>query len=106
MGNIDFNGHIDDENRRDYEAAEELYCFEDYLTVKALLCMHFGDRRGNDIYGLLYRMAKKIAEEMGGTPGLILNDDGGEFVSFSNDQIGDEAEDSDEDDNDVENWDA
>lgn len=109
MSNIDFNGHIDDENRRQHEASEELYCFEDYLTVRALLGMHFGERVGDDIYKLLQRMGEKVASEMGGTPGILFNDDGGEFVSFDNDDIVDEDDDSDADPflgaGDFENWD-
>jgi hypothetical protein len=107
MGNIDFNGHIDDENRRQHEASEELYCFEDYLTVRALLGMHFGERVGNDIYNLLERMGTKVATEMGGTPGILFNESGGEFVSFDNDPPDDEGDDEPfEGPNDFENWDA
>lgn len=95
MSNIDFNGHIDDENRRQHGDSEELYCFEDYLTVRALLGMHFGERVGDDIYNLLQRMGNKVAAEMGGTAGILFNDDGGEFVSFDNDP---EADEDDEDD--------
>jgi hypothetical protein len=32
-------------------------------------------------------MAEKAAGDVGGLPGLIFNDDGGEFVSFSADPL-------------------
>lgn len=98
MSNFDFNEDIDDENRPGHESSEQLYSFEDYLTVRALLGMHFGERIGDDIYNLMQRVSKKIASEMGGTPGIIFNDDGGEFVSFDESLFADEKAPDDEDD--------
>lgn len=100
MSTFDFNEDIDDENRPGHESAEQLYSFEDYLTVRALLGMHFGERVGDDIYNLMQRVSKKIAAEMGGMPGIIFNDDGGEFVSFDESFFADESED-DEDESDI-----
>jgi len=102
VSNFDFNEDIDDQNRPGHESAEQLYSFEDYLTVRALLGMHFGERIGDDIYNLMQRVSKKIASEMGGTPGIIFNDDGGEFVSFDESFFADEsAEDEDVDESDI-----
>jgi hypothetical protein len=76
--NFDFGGFIDDDNLHE----EEDCGFEDYLSVHGLLCLKYGDKRGNAIYQLLAKFAKKAAAESGGDPGLLFNDDGGEFVSF------------------------
>ena len=82
--NFDFGGFIHDENVDDDEHDEEGY--EEYLTVEALLCLKFGDRRGAAIYKLLKKYATRAAEELdGGEPGLLFNEDGGEFVSFTDD---------------------
>jgi|APCry1669188879_1035177.scaffolds.fasta_scaffold00762_7 hypothetical protein len=67
----------------DDEAAETPLPYDEYLTVKAFLEMHFGDHTGGQVYNALLRMAKNAAAESGGCPGLIFNDEGGEFVSFS-----------------------
>jgi len=55
---------------------------EKHTTVKGLLMLKFGRVRGTAIYRELARIAQKAANEAGGVPGLIFNDDGGEFVSF------------------------
>jgi hypothetical protein len=81
--NFDFGGFIDDENPHEEDNVEEGY--EEYLTVEALLCIKFGDKRGAAIYKLLKKYAVRAAEAAGdgGDPGLLINDDGGEFVSFN-----------------------
>ncbi|NBT75165.1 hypothetical protein EBZ80_21425 [bacterium] len=80
--NMDFGGFIDDENPYEDENAEEGY--EEYLTVEALLCVKFGDQRGAKIYRVLKKYATRAAQELdGGEPGLLFNDEGGEFVSFT-----------------------
>ena len=80
--NFDFGGFINDENPYEEESAEEGY--EEYLTVEALLCLKFGDKRGAAIYKLLRKYATRAAKEAGdgGEPGLLFNEDGGEFVNF------------------------
>ena len=80
--NFDFGNFINDENPHEEENAEEGY--EEYLTVEALLCLKFGDRRGAAVYKLLRKYATRASKEAGGggEPGLLFNDDGGEFVNF------------------------
>jgi len=56
--------------------------YEEYLTVESLLQLKFGQRRGTRIYKLLMRFGRKAAQQNGGAPGLLLTEDGGEFVSF------------------------
>ena len=63
-----------------YDDEEQPY--DDYLTVKGFLEIHFGDT-GKQIYASLLRRATKAARDIGGLPGIVFNDDGGEFVSFS-----------------------
>lgn len=67
------------------ENEEEELPYDEYLTVKAFLEMHFGKDTGAAVYRQLTRMAEKAAGDVGGLPGLIFNADGGEFVSFSAD---------------------
>lgn len=57
--------------------------YDEYLTVAAFLEMHFGKQTGKEVYKALLRRAQQSAAEVGGCPGLIFNDEGGEFVSFS-----------------------
>ena len=80
MSNIDFGGFIDDDNM--YEDDVDELGFEEYLTVEALLCLKYGDKRGRAIYKLLAKYARRATADMGGEPGLIFDEDGGEFVSF------------------------
>ena len=70
---FDCDGSIDDEADVGYE---------EYLTVEALLQLKFGDRLGTRIYKLLMRFGNRVAQQNGGAPGLLLTEDGGEFVSF------------------------
>ena len=53
--------------------------FDPYLTVKGLLKTHYGLEHGGEIYDLLLRTARGAAGE-GQTPGIVFNEDGGEFV--------------------------
>lgn len=79
-GNFDFGGFIDDDNK--YQEADSMDSFEQALSVRGVLCMKYGDARGQSIYRTLLRMAMKAARENGGEPGLIFTEDGGQFVSF------------------------
>jgi hypothetical protein len=76
---FDFDGSIDDDNVNDDESDVG---YEEYLTVEALLQLKFGERRGTRIYTLLMRFGNRAAQQNGGAPGLLLTEDGGEFVSF------------------------
>ena len=76
---FDFDGSIDDDNVNDDEPDVG---YEEYLTVEALLQLKFGERRGTRTYKLLMRFGNRAAQQNGGTPGLLLTEDGGEFVSF------------------------
>jgi hypothetical protein len=67
------------------EHEEDELPYDDYLTVKAFLEMHFGKETGGAVYAQLERMARKQTKSVGGFPGIVFNDDGGEFVSFEMD---------------------
>ena len=81
MSNFDFGGFINEENPYVNENDEE--GFEEYLTVKALLCLKFGDHRGSAIYRMLSKYAKRATKGMSGEPGILFDGEGGEFVSFN-----------------------
>lgn len=56
--------------------------FDKYLTVKGLLCTHYGLEHGEEIYELLKRSAKEIADMTESSPGIVFDDDGGLFVGL------------------------
>jgi len=59
--------------------------YDEYLTVRGLLQTHYGLEHGDEIYELLRRTAQRAAKNVGrgAKPGLIFNDDGGEFVGLA-----------------------
>ena len=59
--------------------------FDGYLTVLGLLQTHYGLEHGEEIYELLRRTAQGAADSTGleVEPGLVFNQDGGEFVGMS-----------------------
>lgn len=59
------------------------YPFDKYLTVKGLLCTHYGLEHGEEIYELLKRSAQEIANMTNSQPGIILTNDG-EFIGLEN----------------------
>ena len=66
----------------DYDPTDEgIEGYEAYLTVRGLLCMRFGKEHGDEIYALLQRAAQNASDDIGvkTTPGIIFNDEGGEF---------------------------
>lgn len=75
----EFSGSDEDE----FADTDEEY--SNYLTVEAYLEMHFGEK-GKQVYRRLRRIAQKTTAEVGGTAGIIFNDEGGEFVSFDEDE--------------------
>lgn len=78
MKNFDFDSdHSEDEP---YDPLSD--AVEGQVTVEALLVLKFGKIKGRAIYRELSRVAHKAAQEAGGLPGLLFNNDGGEFVSF------------------------
>ena len=83
MANFDFGGFLNDDNL--YADENEEAGFEEYLTVKALLCLKYGDKHGKSIFRLLNKYAKRAVQAAGmrGEPGILFDGEGGEFVSFS-----------------------
>lgn len=66
--------------------------YDTYMTVLGLLQTHYGRERGNEIFALLERTAKAATKDMKypATPGILFNDDGGEFVGFDVNDADDE----------------
>jgi hypothetical protein len=77
--NFDFGGFVNDDH--DNDSDNELNA-TDAMSVRAVLGFKFGERRGDMIYKMLERLAKKAANSNGGLPGLLFTEEGGEFVSF------------------------
>jgi hypothetical protein len=81
MTNFDFGEFLNDDNL--YAEENEEAGFEEYLTVKALLCLKYGEKRGRDIYRFLTKYARRATADMPGEPGILFDGEGGEFVSFN-----------------------
>lgn len=77
---FDFDGYIDDENKN--EERDSLGVTENHVTVETFLHLKFGKTRGRHIYQILKEVALRAAEENGGLPGIIFDEEGGQFVSF------------------------
>lgn len=62
----------------------EPFPFDPYLTVRGLLKTHYGLEHGEEIYDLLLRAAKSASESVGdgASPGILFDDEGGEFVGL------------------------
>jgi hypothetical protein len=58
--------------------------YDKYLTVRGVLCTHYGLEHGAEIYDLLLRSASEAAEATGqpAVPGILFDDEGGEFVGI------------------------
>lgn len=65
----------------------ESFPYDRYLTVRGLLCTHYGVEHGDEIYELLKRTASAFAVEtdVGMQSGILFNDEGGEFVMLQGD---------------------
>lgn len=84
---------FDDDESLEFENGSESFEFDTYLTVRGVLRAHYGKERGDDIYNLLRRTAEKTAQSIDDievAPGILFNDDGGEFVGFEKDAISEE----------------
>jgi hypothetical protein len=87
---------FDDDESLEFESGSESFEFDSYLTVRGLLRAHYGKDRGDDIYNLLKRTAEKTSDaisDIAVAPGILFNDDGGEFVGFEKDAISEEEAD-------------
>lgn len=72
---------FDDELNRSQSESQP---YDVYMTVRGLLCTHFGAEHGDEIYSLLVRTAEESAENIDAptVPGILFTPDGGEFVGF------------------------
>ena len=85
---------FDDDNELEFEGSSNSFEYDQYLTVHGLLCTHFGKEHGDEIYDLLKRTAQETADSIHSTPtqpGILFNDDGGEFIGFEQDAIEEEG---------------
>jgi len=87
--------NFDDEEELEFEGSGDSLPFDTYMTVRGLLCTHFGEQHGDEVYELLRRTAKASAANIDGVPvvpGILFNEDGGEFVGFEQDAVKEEEE--------------
>lgn len=59
------------------------YPFDGYLTVRGLLRTHYGVEHGDEIYDLLLRTAETVGSGEGLKPGILFDEEGGEFVGLA-----------------------
>ena len=70
----------------DFESVS--FPYDKYLTVRGVLCTHYGLEHGAEIYDLLLRSAEEAAKEaesatgQSAMPGILFEEDGGEFVGI------------------------
>lgn len=70
----------------DFESVS--FPYDKYLTVRGVLCTHYGLEHGAEIYELLLGSAKEASEEaeiatgQPAMPGILFEEDGGEFVGI------------------------
>lgn len=87
----DFN----DDDELEFEDGSSSYEYDEYLTVLGLLCTHFGAEHGEEIYELLRRTAIKTSKQIHSAPtlpGIVFNNEGGEFVGFEQDAMQEEED--------------
>lgn len=86
---------FEDENEFEFEGSSESCFYDHYLTVRGLLRTHFGTEHGDEIYDLLFRTAKITADSVTSSPaapGILFNEDGGEFVGFDQNAVTEDEE--------------
>ena len=81
--NFDFGGHINDENK--YEEMPLSEAEEDCLSPYGVLCAKIGRLRARSVFETFTRIARRITVNQGGRPAILLDTDGGEFVSIHQD---------------------
>lgn len=81
MANYDFGDHIHDENKTESFPLTERE--ENCLSPYGVLAATLGRPRAKRLWETLLRITRRISDEKGGRPAILLDDDGGEFVSIS-----------------------
>lgn len=80
MANFDFGEYINDENRFEELVLSEEQ--EDHLSPYGVFCAKLGRPRAKRLFDTLRRIAQRISAEQGGRPAILLDEEGGEFVSI------------------------
>lgn len=85
MSNFDFGNYIDDENK--FEETPLTEEEENCLSPYGVLCAKLGRLKARRVYAALVRISKRISDEKGGRPAILLDEDGGEFVTIHEENI-------------------
>lgn len=80
MSNFDFGSFIDDDNK--FEETPLTEAEENCLSPYGVLCAMLGRLRARKVYNRLTSVAQRISEAKGGRPAILLDEDGGEFVTI------------------------
>jgi hypothetical protein len=86
---------FDDDNELEFEGSSQSFEYDQYLTVRGLLCTHFGKEHGEEIYELLLQTAQEASAAVIGVPtkpGILFDADGGEFVGFETEPVKEDEE--------------
>lgn len=84
MANFDFGEHINDENKAESFPLTEME--ENCLSPYGVLCAELGRTKGKKLFATLLRITKRISDVKGGRPAILLDEEGGEFVSIISEQ--------------------
>lgn len=80
MTNFDFGGYINDDNK--FEDTPLTDAEEKCLSPYGVFCAKLGRVKARQLYSVLLKISKKHSDESGGRPAILLDEDGGEFVSI------------------------
>lgn len=80
MPNFDFGGYIDDDNK--FEEMPLSKAEENVLSPYGVLCAKLGRVRARTLFSTLEDIARRISDEKGGTPAIVFNKRGGQFVTI------------------------
>lgn len=85
MSNFDFGNYLDDDNV--FEEMPLTEAEERCLSPYGFLCAKLGRLRARRVFDGLLRIAQRISEEKGGRPAILLDEDGGEFVTIHEEKV-------------------
>jgi hypothetical protein len=85
MTNFDFGGFIDDDNK--FEELPLTEVEENCLSPYGILCAMLGRVQARKAYARLVKIAQRISDVKGGRPAILLDEDGGEFVTIHEEHV-------------------
>jgi hypothetical protein len=85
MSNFDFGNFIDDDNK--FEEMPLTDAEENCLSPYGILSAMLGRLKARRVYNRLVKIAQRISDAKGGRPAILLDEDGGEFVTIHEEHV-------------------